>query len=385
MWPFGKKGDKKKSSSDESGEDLSIESAPSAEEKQGPSFGGSIDIELTKIKSQLEAFGEVRKSNSERFQRISEQVGELRGMIMDTNKTIGSIEVAATKAIDLVNAVQPDKLMIDVRKIDGKVEGLRAMIEANEAMMKDMMAEMKGIRQQMNFYKGTEQVMKMNEDVKKELAEIKRQEAVVERHANRVETMFLDVEKKFAEFDQFNDVTKDLDKGFKKTQQDFDKMKVAIDEKAEKKEFVKVVSQFNDFEKHTGNILKLLDSKSKSVEEELGGKFEKLTKSIQVGFDKAKKEIERKQGIELSAVTIEVAKGEDIVDQKEKEAADKIKKGLGGLFQKKQKEDGKLDLKAELAKSGLGVHDDKPLAKATPEEKKILPTSANLEETSAKT
>ena len=371
VWPFGKKGDKKKKEeAADSGEDMAIESAPTEEAKQSGGFGGNIDVELTKIKSSLEAFGEVRKSNSERFQRISEQIGELRGMIMDTNKTIGTVEVSATKAIDLVNAVQPDKLMIDVRKIDGKVEGLRAMIEANEAMMKDIMEEMKVMRKQMNFYKGTDQVMKMNEDVKKEIAEIKHIETIIDRHANKVETIFLEVEKKFTEFDKFNDVTKDLDKSFKKVSSDFDKMKVQIDEKAEKKEFVKVIGQFNEFEKHTGNILKLLDSKSKTVEEDLGEKFKKLTDSLQKSFDQVKKEVEKKHDVKLTEVKL------DVSGAAAPTAAPAPKKGfdIKAIFAKKKEE--AFDVKKELANSGLGGHDDKPIEQASAADKKIMPSGA---------
>ena len=385
MWPFSKSGDKKKKAdSADAGEDLSIESAPSEEQKSGTSFGGNIDIELTKIKSSLEAFSEVRKANSERFQRLSEQIGELRGMIMDTNKTIGTVEVSATKAIDLVNAVQPDKLMIDVRKIDGKVEGLRAMIEANEAMMKDIMEEMKGMRKQMNFYKGTEQVMKMNDDVKKEIAEIKHTESVIDRHSNKVETIFLEVEKKFSEFDKFNDVTKDLDKSFKKVSADFDKMKVQIDEKAEKKEFVKVIGQFNDFEKHTGNILKLLDSKSRTVEEDLGEKFKKLATSLDQGFDRVKKEVEKKQQVVLSDVKIDAAQiAAGPIGAPGAAPAKKEGFSIKGIFKKGEKKDDSFDIKKELANSGLGGHDDKPIEQASPADKKIVPGAGANASTSA--
>jgi len=89
-------------------------------EEQKPIVSGNIEAELTKMKSSLEALNEVRKANAEQFTRISEQIGELRGALMDTNKAVGSIEVAATKAVDMVNSVQPDKLMIEVRKSDGR-------------------------------------------------------------------------------------------------------------------------------------------------------------------------------------------------------------------------------------------------------------------------
>ena len=155
--------------------------------------------------------------------------------------------------------------MIEVRKVDGKVESLRANIEANESIMKDIMKEMKGIREQMNFYKGTDQVVKMNNEIKQEIIEIKKTEGMISKHADRVETIFVEVEKKFYDFEKFNEAVKELDRGFKKISTDFDKIRVGIEEKADKKEFIKLVDKFSDFEKHTTNILKLLDQKSKNT------------------------------------------------------------------------------------------------------------------------
>ena len=248
-----------------------------------------VDLELTKIKAQLESFGEIRKANQERFSRISEQTGELRGMIIDTNKAMSKIEVAATKAVDLVESVHPEKLMVEVRKQDGKIAAQRAMIESNDSIMKDIMAEMKRMRGQMNFYKGTEQVLKMNEEVKKELANIKKMEAVVERHADRVETIFVEVEKKFSNFDKYDTTVKEIKEGFRKMTTDFEKVRAQLVQKEDKKEFVDLLDKFNDFEKHTTNLLQLLDDRSKVTKKEIEADFKKLKNDLVVEIEEAKK------------------------------------------------------------------------------------------------
>jgi len=264
----------------------STDSEDDSSEEQKPAISGNMEAELTKIKSSLEALNEVRKANSDQFTRISEQIGELRGALMDTNKAVGTIEVASTKAIDMVNSVQPDKLMIEVRKTDSKVEALRANIEANETIMKDIMREMKEMRAQMGFYKGVDQVVKMNNEIKQELIDIKKTEGLVGKHADRVETIFVEVEKKFYDFEKFNEAVKELDRSFKKISSDFDKIRVGVDEKADKKEFVKMVDKFGDFEKHTSNILKLLDQKSKNTLVELNASFDELKKQLEGNYDK---------------------------------------------------------------------------------------------------
>lgn len=249
-----------------------------------------VDIELTKINAQLASSSELRKANSERFSRISEQLGELRGMIVDTNKAMSKVEVAASKSVDLVESVHPEKLMIDVRKQDGKIEALRANIESNDAIMRDIMLEMKKMREQMNFYKGTEQVIKLNDEVKQELANIKKMEAVVERHADKVETIFIEVQKSFTSFEKFNDMVKGLDEGFKKITTDFEKVKAQVLMKEDKKEFVDLLDKFNDFEKHTTNLLTLLDTRYKTVKTELQGEFKRMRNQLIMDIKKVKPE-----------------------------------------------------------------------------------------------
>jgi len=262
------------------------EASGAGQEKKEDSFSSGnakVDIELTRIKAQLESLNEIRKANSERFSRVSEQMGELRGMIMDTNKTMSKIEVSATKAIDLVESVQPEKLMIEIRKQEGKAEALKANIESNEAMMRDLMEELKKIRQQMNFYKGIEQVVKLNEEVKGELLEIKKVEAVIERHADKSESIFLDLEKKYAEFDKFQRTVDEVEKTFHAMQGDFDNIKLQLSNKAEKKEFGSLMDRFTEFEKHIGNIMKLLDERSKHMKIELKETVKKIKSELRGG------------------------------------------------------------------------------------------------------
>jgi hypothetical protein len=316
--------------------DLNVAAAvQERKEDDGPVGNGKTDLEIAKIKGQLDSFAEVRKATTERFSRISEQMGELRGMIIDTNKAMGKVEVSSTKAIDLVESVHPEKLMIEVRKQDGKIEALRANIESNEAIMKDLMLELKKMRDKMGFYKGIEQVMAMNDEIKQELATIKRVEANIERHADKVETVFIEVEKKFTEFEKFNDTVKDIDKQFKKLAGDFEKIRVKVELKLERKDFLDLLDKFNDFEKHTTNLIKLLDERNKTVKQELDSEF----RGLEIEYRK-KLDAMRPPTKPLPAPAAPAAPAEAAPASGEDGAGADSKPGffskLGGMFRKKE-------------------------------------------------
>ena len=64
----------------------------------------ALSADIIKLKAQFDQFSELRKVINERFTRLNEQVGELRGMIMDTNRSMQDMEVKTVKAVDLVDA-----------------------------------------------------------------------------------------------------------------------------------------------------------------------------------------------------------------------------------------------------------------------------------------
>jgi hypothetical protein len=68
----------------------------------------ALSADIIKLKAQFDQFAEMRKVFNERFTRTNEQIGELRGMIMDSNRAMQDVEVKTVKAVDLVEAVHPD-------------------------------------------------------------------------------------------------------------------------------------------------------------------------------------------------------------------------------------------------------------------------------------
>lgn len=242
---------------------------PEKIQQSGDASSGKLTAEVDKLKAQFSSFYEMQKASTERFSRLNEQIGELRAMIIERDKDSQRLEAKALQAIDLVESVQPDKLMTDLRKSDSKMESLKANIESNETIMHNVMSELKEIRDKMGIFRGMEEVVKLNEEVKKDLMNIKKTEAVVERYAGRVETIFAETKKELSDVRKFISTTSDLDQSFKKISSDFDSIQIKLEGLANKKEVENLINKFNDFEKHATSIINLMNKK-----------FEKLEKSL---------------------------------------------------------------------------------------------------------
>jgi hypothetical protein len=205
----------------------------------------------------------------------------MRGMITDVQRTVGMIEVKATKAADLVESVQPDKLMIQVQKEDGKIEGLRGMLEAKEEMLKNIMDQLKKMRDQMKVFQGVEQVIKLNQEVKDEIMIAKRVVAEVERHADRVENVFIESQKSFEAFNTFADRLEDMKSEQKDLGAKADKLEVSVGAAIKKKEFEDKIEKIEKSDKKVKKFLEenekyftLMDEKFTRLESKLRSEFE---------------------------------------------------------------------------------------------------------------
>ncbi|HIG94023.1 MAG TPA: hypothetical protein HA283_05810 [Nanoarchaeota archaeon] len=209
------------------GEDTALEEGTVPEkkvEKKDDSLASAsvsqLAAEIEKIKASLEAFTEVRKSTSERFNRISEQIGELRAMILDRDKTIQEVELKSIKAYDLVETVQPEKIMTEVQKQEARIEALKANLEGNETIMDRVMEELKDAKQKIKFFRGVEEIVKLSEEVKQELIEIKKIESKININTDKIETIYAEVRKKYQMIDSFDSELQEMKAGVEQNTKD---------------------------------------------------------------------------------------------------------------------------------------------------------------------
>ena len=78
-----------------------------------PGVSISVDnLKLERLGARMESVDALLKGFSERFSMLSQQVGELRGMNLSNEKSIGKIATESSVAIDIVSELKPEKLII---------------------------------------------------------------------------------------------------------------------------------------------------------------------------------------------------------------------------------------------------------------------------------
>lgn len=246
-------------------EETNSEKKESHEEKSLTSLNPSdsqtvlkLATEIDRLKASQEAFQEVRKSFTERFTRVSEQIGELRSMILERDRTIQTMELRAVKAIDLVESIKPDKFMMDLERQNVKIEALKANLEGNEAIIDQVMEELKDMRRKMSFFRGIEEIIKLSEEIKKELIGIKKIEGTISIQTDKVQTIYSDMRKKMQELDGFNSQLQESKAGIEQNSKDIEFLKAKAINFAEKEELDNIL---NKLQKYT-DALKEIQKKS---------------------------------------------------------------------------------------------------------------------------
>jgi uncharacterized phage infection (PIP) family protein YhgE len=260
MFDFLKSKKKKEDAEEESTESEGTEDSDKAEEsakednansKSNSSSGATnllkLSTEIDRLKAGQEAFQEVRKSFTERFTRVSEQIGELRSMILDRDRTFQALELKSIKAIDLVESIKPDKFMMDLERQNVKIEALKANLEGNEAILDQVMEELKEMRRKMSFFRGVEEIIKLSEEIKKELIGIKKIEGTINIQTDKVQTIYSEMRKKMQDLDAFNSQLQESKANIEQNSKDVDYVKTKILNFAEKEELDKVLDKVQQY------------------------------------------------------------------------------------------------------------------------------------------
>ena len=187
-----------------------------------------LTAKIDKINALVDFLMESKKVETEKFARINEQVGELRGEIAEREKKVQSLEAEATRASELVKAVQPEKFLSKIEKEDVKIEIVKAKVNNQEKISNEIIKEMKDIKRLITTFRGTEQVLELNQEIKDEITTAKKILTNVDINASKVEKLFTDFNKQYLELKSIKEDAIKVNVLFLELKKDFDAIKVNI-------------------------------------------------------------------------------------------------------------------------------------------------------------
>ncbi len=221
------------------------------------------DIELLKV--QVELMKQAKQVSDERFSKVSEQMGEIRATVLDSERDAATIKMQAEKAIELIKTVQPERLMTEVKKLEAKIEAAKGVEEKFAAMQNKLVTELKDLRQRTEAIRGSETIMRLNEEVKGELSNAIKIQTRMGQRADKVEAIYADFQQHYYEYQKVFDRLRELDVEFKDVMKEFTIFKVKVEGAAAKADFLKLKNELKDYgEKLDGKIIEVDKSIAKA-------------------------------------------------------------------------------------------------------------------------
>ncbi len=171
----------------------------------------NIQADIEKLKARSEVQEELGKFRDEKLLGIHGQLGELRSTIVEGNKRIKELEGRALKSIELVESVQPQKLMEEVKKQDIKFEMIKNKLESYYELLVRYIGELKEIRKKIEAFRGLEEVIRLSHDVKGDLDVIKKIETSTKKSADKIESILIQAQTNFVKKEDFDKIEERLD------------------------------------------------------------------------------------------------------------------------------------------------------------------------------
>ena len=237
-------------------------------------------IKIEKINAVLDSFEAFKKFNSERISNVSEQIGELRSNIINSERDLKDIERKAVIASDLVKEVQPEKLMTNLQREVSRIDALKTRLDGFEGYYKTLLDEIKDIKSKISIFRGTEEILKLQESIKRDLLDVQKIKTIVEGHSDKVEEIFMEIKSDVSSFNKLDLIIKDLEGSFRDIKKNMEELKVKSETFIVKDELTRVKETINseilEFDKYLSSVKDRINDLKKA--DILGGHLIKLIK-----------------------------------------------------------------------------------------------------------
>ena len=188
----------------------------------------NLIVEIERIRGRLEAITDLKNQLIETTRTFSEEIGELRTMILDREKSFSKIEIGFEKINEIVKEIEPQTIRKNFEKKEQKILELEARIEKLERFSKELIKQTEKVREVIEKVKSFENLVSVAERVKKYLRQAEETKNYADRIAGKVETMFENVDNKIINFNEKTEKLDKVDEVLKELVPTVDKLQVEI-------------------------------------------------------------------------------------------------------------------------------------------------------------
>lgn len=245
-------------------------------------------LKTEKIEGKLSSFEEARGRIDDRILRVSEQVGELRSMLLEREKSFGILEADFEMIKDVFNDIKPAEFSKELDKKEQSILKNGMHIEKIQNVVESLSIEVGGFRKILEKIKSFENLVDIATEVSEKIATIEETGKYTKRMAAKTESIFGELNKQLMSMEEYKTKLEQTDELANEVVRTVDELAVKLGSSIVKEELRDSLKELDD---------KLSNKFASS--KDLGDKLNQQTKTLEI--------VEKRLRImELDKVSLEV-------------------------------------------------------------------------------
>lgn len=147
-------------------------------------------LKLEKVEGRLEATETARIDMADRLQRMSEQIGELRTIALERERTMGVLEADFELIKSVFEEVKPSEIGKELDRKERSISQLGVRVEKVERVLDRFTEEVRTFRETLDKVKGVENLVEMGQRLREQADRTEDAKKYVDRMAAKVESIF---------------------------------------------------------------------------------------------------------------------------------------------------------------------------------------------------
>lgn len=220
-----------------------------------------ILADVDKLKSSVGALKEVKDFTHERFSRISEEIGEIRSMLIDREKEIEEVSTKIIKVDAIVEELEPERILSDLKGYDSKLDVMQAKQEEMQKMLQEQGETLKKLNSLVETFRGVDQALKIYKDVRERIKDYEKLEDDTKRHADKVEEIYASSQRLLNQITEINEYISKNKLSQKEFNDSFNELKLKVLKYVEREEMEElktiIARQENDWNEKINELKSL--------------------------------------------------------------------------------------------------------------------------------
>ncbi|MCK4967499.1 MAG: hypothetical protein KAS12_00465 [Candidatus Aenigmarchaeota archaeon] len=256
-----------------------------------------FSFKLDKIDGRLEAEVGSREAINERLSTFAEEIGELRSMILDRERSFNEIQTGFEQMEINTKELHPKKIKADFEKMEKLITDNTIKVEKTELFLNSAKEELQKYRVQMNKIKSFDNISSSIDKLKEDLDQITDTKNYIDRKAAKVETIFSDLNDRLKDFNKEKIVIEKVDELTRDLLKSIDSIELIIEESALKEDIDKkltpVTTSLNENSKNITTLLKTIREHTQKLQSFNPEDIETIQKDF-VGVERILDSLERR-------------------------------------------------------------------------------------------